>query len=95
MSSNQNEEDNMITLILLFCGVGGFGLFSASALLAPVQVWMMQQGILVSGSSVLLGWGKDHVGLDIARVIVAAGVVLILLVIIFAVLRGRWARRDV
>ena len=95
MSSNQNEEDNLITLILLFCGVGGFGLFSASALLAPVQIWMVQHGILVSGQSVLLRWGEDHVGLDIARVIVVAGAVVILLVIVIAVLRRRWTRRDV
>jgi hypothetical protein len=95
MSSDQNEEDNIITLILLFCGVGGFGLFSLTALLAPVQVWMVEQGILVAGQSVLIGWGEDLVGLDLPRVIVAAGVILLLVVLLVTVIRKRWSRRDV
>lgn len=95
MSSGQNEEDNMLTLILLLCGVGGFGLFSATTFLAPVQIWMVQNGILAEGPGVLLGWGETNVGLDLARIIVAAGVVVLLLVILIAVIRQRRNRRDV
>lgn len=95
MSSDQNEEDNLITLVLLFCGVGGFGLFSITALLVPVQVWMVEQGILVEGPGVLFGWGENKVGLDLARVVVVAGVIVLLFVILIAVVRKRWSRRDV
>lgn len=95
MSSDQNEEDNLITLVMLLCGVGGFGLFSITALLAPVQVWMVEQKILIQGPEVLFGWGENNVGLDLARVVVVVGVILLLLVVLIGVLRKRWSRRDV
>jgi len=95
MSSNPSEDDNVITLLLLACGVGGFGLFSVTTLFAPAQAWMIQHGVLVEGSKVLLGWGEGNVGLDLARIIVVAGLVLLLLGVTIAVLRKRWSRRDV
>jgi hypothetical protein len=95
MNSVPSEEDNIITLLLLFCGVGGFGLFSASTFFAPVQVWMVEQGILVAGQNVLLGWGENLVGFDLPRIIVAVGATLLLIVLLVSVVRKRRSRRDV
>lgn len=88
MQSQAEEEDNMLMLVLLLCGVGGFGLFSVTTLLAPVQNWLVAHGVLVAGDAAIISWGPEHVGLDFARIVVAGGIVLCLVLLgMFAVRR--------
>ena len=89
----QTSDDDVLTLMLLLAGASGMGLFSVGAFSAPVQAWMLSVGILTAGEGVLLGW-ENGVGLDLPRVIIGVGILLLLLVLFIAVMRKR-ARRDV
>jgi hypothetical protein len=71
------EGDDWIVLMLLLIGASGFGLFSLSSLLAPVQTWLVEVGVLVVGEGVIVGWGESHAGLDLGRLVIAGGVLVL------------------
>lgn len=87
-------SDDTITLLLLLTGASGFGLFSLSALLAPVQDWLVEVNVLAAGDSVILGWGEQNVGLDLGRLVIVSGALLLFLILVVVVVRKRM-RRDV
>jgi hypothetical protein len=95
VQSQTEEDDNGLVLVLLLVGVGGFGLFSVSALLAPVQSWLVAHGVLVSGGAAIISWGPEHVGLDFARMAVVGGVLLVLLLLGVFVARRRRSKARV
>lgn len=78
-----SDDDDLFTLIMLFTGLGGFGVFSAAALLEPVQTWLIESGILLKAQGLLveLPW-RPGVGLDLGRCIVAGSIVILLLILV-------------
>lgn len=78
-----SDDDDLFTLIMLFTGLGGFGIFSAATLLAPVQTWLIETGILLKANGLLveLPWAPG-VGLDLGRCIVGGCVFILLLVLV-------------
>jgi hypothetical protein len=74
------DEKERVTIFFFVLSILGSGAVSVWAILGPAQSWAIDHGILVTGSSVLLGWGPHHVGLDLGRVLVGCAIVLVLLV---------------
>lgn len=92
---DKNDEDNLFTLLLILAGVGLFGAFSVANLIAPVRDWLVDIGALVTGPDVLVPL-LGGTGLDLGRTVIAAGAVLLLLVVAVAVVtRVRKGRRHV
>jgi hypothetical protein len=86
-NSPGNLDDDTITLVLLLAGVGGLGLFSAGSLLKPVRTWMVEHQVLATdGVIVPIGEGA---GLDVWRLAIAAGAVVVVLALGWAIFNRR------
>lgn len=97
-SSGHSMDDDSFWLFIFVCVVVAFGgLGFLAAKLKPVQDWLVAHLILASGDGVMIGWGTPAVGLDISRILIAVGVVVLLLVAWIASVRRRLRknRRDV
>lgn len=94
---NDSSTDSLVLLAML-TGFAGFGVFSLGALLQPVQLWLIANGVLVTGEGVIVGWGdgEAYAGFDLVRIVIAVATFVLLLVVPIAAIARRRARsRDV
>lgn len=90
---NDDKEFSDETLInwgvgLVFVVLIG-GAITSGAVVAPVRDWLVRYQILVTGDQVVIEFFGTGAGLDLARIILIAGVLLILVV------AGIWLWRSV
>lgn len=95
MSTQQQPDttDDWIALLMLLTGVSGMGLFSLAAFVAPVRDALVQWGVFVNGDAVLIPI-MDGVGLDIWRVLILAGIVVLFVAVSISVARSRRRREG-
>lgn len=85
---NNDPDDDLLTVLLLLSGVGGFGVLSIGTFLAPVRDWLVDVGVLASGDGVVLAF-TGGAGLDLPRLLIAIGVVLLLLLLAVTIISRR------
>lgn len=85
----QQSDDDLMTLLLLLSGAGGFGLFSFATFVRPLRDWLLEKGVLTEGTTVVFNLG-DEVGFDVGRVTIAAGIILVLVAGVIALLVRRF-----
>lgn len=93
MSSPQEDGDNLLYLLFMLAGAVGLGILSIGSFFLPVQEWMLGHGLLVAGDGVILPVAES-IGLDLPRLVIAGGVLVLVLVLLIIVFRRR-ASRDV
>ncbi len=76
MAHLDEDAQDWQTLILILSGVGGFGLFSIWVFLKPLYEWLIEVNVLVR-DSILVPIGPEA-GLDLVRMVVCCGVLVLL-----------------
>lgn len=87
--TNTTTDDD--TLWLIFIGAFALSAFPVATLFAPVRGWMIDTGILIVGEDVLIPI-VDGAGLDIWRIAIIAGVMLVGLMLLFLSISARVRR---
>lgn len=88
----RDSTDDWIALLMLLTGVSGFGLFSLGKFFAPVREFLVQSGVLVEGSDVVIAI-EGEAGLDIWRLLVVLGALALVVAVLVGLMRSRARRR--
>lgn len=95
MATTQQHDttDDWIALLMLLTGASGMGLFSIGIFVAPARDFLVQCGVLVSGDAVLIPL-LDGVGLDLWRILIIAGALVLFIAGSIAIARSRRRREG-